>query len=266
MSAPRSQLHDLPVQLDLDGPNNFRELGGYPLASGGCFKRNRLYRSDHLANLSDADQRVFADLGIKTVIDFRGETEREDNPDRIDDPAIGQFWLPLRAEGADVRKLRRGLESGTITAVDARNYLIQANREFVRRFAPVYAQFFEILLEPAHYPIVFHCTAGKDRAGFAAALALLVAGASREAVFHDYLATNHCTAHYVNGIVEGVGDMPAVKASGEAVRAMMQVREEYLQTAFDTIDEDYSSLDAFFEGALKLDETKRARIRSLLCA
>lgn len=257
-------LQNLPIQLDFEGPNNFRDLGGYPLENGGRLVPGRLFRSDHLAHTTDEDQGLLADLGIRTVIDLRRQSEREDNPDRIDNPAVEQIWLPVRAEGADVRKLRLGLEQGTISARGAQDFLIQANLEFVRRFASVYARFFELLLDPTNYPIVFHCTAGKDRAGFAAAMVLTAAGASREVVMHDYLATNHCTAHYVNGIVEGLSDMPAMKASPEAVRALMQVRAEYLQTAFAAIDEDYGSLDAFFTRGLKLDLEGRARIKALL--
>jgi protein-tyrosine phosphatase len=262
-----AQLEDLPVQLDFEGPNNFRDMGGYPLDGGGQSRRGRLYRSDHLANLTEADQRLMAQLGIKTVIDLRRQSEIDDNPDCIIDAGIRQIWLPVRAEGADVRKLRQQLEAGTISSDDAHDYLINANLEFVRRFPEVYGQFLELLLDESNYPVVFHCSAGKDRVGFGAAMVLLALGASLETVFHDYLATNHCTANYVNGIVDGLSDLPIAvkfKASPEAVRTLMQARVEYLQAAFDAIDQDYGSLRAFFEQALDLSASKRQKIRSLL--
>jgi protein-tyrosine phosphatase len=262
-----TRFDNLPRQLDFEGPNNFRDMGGYPLDKGGTFRHQRLYRSDHLATLTDADQRLLAELGIRTVIDLRRESEREDNPDRIADPGIRQIWLPVTAEGADVRKLRRGLEAGTISVEDAHDYLIQANLEFVCRFASVYRRFIELLLDESNYPLVFHCSAGKDRVGFGAAMVLLASGASMETVFHDYLATNHCTAHYVNGIVDGLSDMPLIskfKASPEAVRVLMQARVEYLQAAFDAIAEHYGSVDAFLEQALGLSVQKRQQIRALL--
>lgn len=260
-----AELDDLPIQLDFEGPNNFRDMGGYPVAGGRVMQRHRLYRSDHLARLTDADQGKLAELGIRTVIDLRRESEREDSPNQVADSAIRQLWLPVRAEGADVRKLRRGLETGAITAADADAYLRQANLEFVRRFADAYARFFDILLEPANYPIVFHCTAGKDRAGFAAALVLLVCGATLDTVYHDYLATNQCTAHYVNGIIDGLEDMPHMKAAPEAIRTLMQVRVEYLQGALAAIDADHGTLEAFFEQALAMDGSRRERLQQLLC-
>ena len=71
-----TRLDNLPLQLDFEGPNNFRDMGGYPLDHGldsplekGCtFRYGRLYRSDHLTTLTDADQRLLAELGIRTVI------------------------------------------------------------------------------------------------------------------------------------------------------------------------------------------------------
>ena len=260
-----ANLQNLPIQLDFEGPNNFRELGGYPVGQGKYLQRHRLYRSDHLARLTEADQQRLGQLGIRTVIDLRRESERQDSPNQVADSAIQQLWLPVRAEGADVRKLRRGLETGEITAADADAYLRQANLEFVRRFAGAYARFFEVLLEPANYPIVFHCTAGKDRAGFAAALVLLMCGASQETVFHDYLATNHCTAHYVNGIIDGLEDMPQMKAAPDAIRTLMQVRVEYLQVALEAIDADHGSMEAFFDQALAMDVARRESLRQILC-
>jgi protein-tyrosine phosphatase len=261
-------IDNLPLQLDLEGSNNFRDLGGYPLCQGGFFKSRLLYRSDHLANLSDADRQLIAQLGVKTVIDLRRRSEREEKPDRLGDLDIHQIWLPVRAEGADVHQLRRGLESGTIEPDDAHDYLVEANIEFVRRYASVYQDFFALLLEPDNYPVVFHCSAGKDRAGFAAAMALLVAGASLETVFYDYMATNHCTARYVNGIIDGLSDIPMIsrlKASPDAIRALMQARTEYLQAAFDTIASDFGTVEAFLDQGLKLGPDNRQRLRSILC-
>ena len=255
----------LPIKLDLEGTNNFRELGGYPCIRGGFIRQGLLFRSDHLGKLTSSDQQQLNKLGIKTVVDLRCQAEREETPDRIDNPAIQQLWMPVSAEGADVHKLRRGLESGEITAELARQYLLEANREFVRDFSHIYKDFLELLLERSNYPLVFHCTAGKDRAGFAAALSLLVAGASLETVFHDYLATNHCTANYVNGLIDGLADMPEMKASPDAVRTLMQVEVHFIQAAFDTINEQYESMNNYLEKALGIDADKRGKIRSILC-
>ncbi len=255
----------LPIKLDLEGTNNFRDMGGYPCSDRTHLRQGILFRSDHLGKLTDKDQQKLTELGIKTIVDLRREQERSETPDRIDDPAIKQLWLPVSAEGADVHKLRLGLESGEITADLARQHLLEANREFVRDFSHIYRNFLQLLLDEDNYPLVFHCTAGKDRAGFAAALSLMVAGASLETVFHDYLATNHCTANYVNGLIDGLADMPEMKASPEAVRTLMQVEADFLQSALDTINEQYGNVERYLKKALGIDAEKREKLRSILC-
>jgi protein-tyrosine phosphatase len=264
-SAKAPELGDLPVKLDFEGPSNFRDLGGYPTADGRRLKRGLLFRSDHLGHLTDVDQELIADLGIKTVVDLRRQRERDEILDRIDDPEITQIWLPVASEGSDVQDMRRGLEAGLISPARAHQYLVDANREFVRIFGHVFQAFLHLLLEEESYPLVFHCTAGKDRAGFAAALSLISVGASLETVFHDYLATNHCTANYVNGILDGLNDTRAMKADPEAVRTLMQVQPAFLGAALDAMAEDFGDVDSYLEQALTFDAAKRERLRSILC-
>jgi protein-tyrosine phosphatase len=129
----------------------------------------------------------------------------------------------------------------------------------------VFRDYLELLLEPSSYPLVFHCSAGKDRAGFAAALTLLVAGASLETVMHDYLATNHCTANFVNGILEGLSDVEGLNVSPEAVQTLMQVQPAFLQKALDTIDADFGSIPSYLETGLDFGPGKQRRVRELIC-
>lgn len=258
-------LSHLPTKLNFEGPNNFRDMGGYPTGNGNKVTNGLLYRSDHLGSLTEADQGLIAQLGIRTVVDFRGPDEHAEVPDNIQDPAINQVWLPIASEGSRITELRRRMEAGLLTPEEAHEYLVAANRNYVLSFGHVYREFTGLLLDPASYPLVFHCTAGKDRAGFGAALSLMMVGASVETVFHDYLATNHCTANYVNGIVDGVSDSPLTKASPEAIRTLMRVAPEFLQTALDTIDEKHPDLDTYLLEALGVGPAERARLVEFLC-
>ena len=259
-----SALAGLPTKMDLEGANNFRDLGGYPLADGFVFRSGKIYRSDHLAHLTDSDQQFLGDIGLKTVVDFRRRIEREENPDRIVDAAIQQLWLPVEAEGVDVISIRRRMEEGSVSEEDARNYLIDANESFVRNHRGVFSEFLHLLLDEANYPIVFHCSAGKDRAGFAAVLTLLSAGASHETVMHDYLATNHCNANYVNGILDGLSDNPKLNVAPEAIQTLMQVQPAFLQRAFDTISTDFGHVDQFLAQGLDFGPEKQQRVKALV--
>ena len=189
-------MEHLPLKLDFEGSHNFRDMGGYPLLDDRRVRNGRLFRSDHLGRLTDADQDLLAEIGVRTVIDLRRQEERDEILDRIEDPDIELVWLPVTAEAADVVSLRRRLERGEMGPGEAYEFLMLANRQFVQVFGKVFSEFLHLLLDEHRYPIVFHCTAGKDRAGFAAAMTLFALGASEETVMHDYLATNHCTANY----------------------------------------------------------------------
>lgn len=86
-----------------------------------------------------------------------------------------------------------------------------------------------------------------------------------ECVMHDYMATNHLTANYVEGVLDGLNDIPGLKATPEAIRTLMQVQPRYIQTAFDTAVTDYGGIDGYIERALGIDNTKRQTLKTLLC-
>jgi protein-tyrosine phosphatase len=259
-------IDDLPRKIDFEGANNFRDLGGYPVAGNRRVRPGLLFRSDHLAKLTDLDQDKLAELGISTVVDLRRESERTEAMDEIRDPAIRQVWLPVTAEGADVVNLRRGIEDGSLDYAAARNYLIQANEQYVRRFSTVFRAFMQLLLDPANYPLVFHCSAGKDRAGFAAAMTLYAIGASSETVMHDYLATNHCTANYLNGMLASLADQPAMRPIIDTVHMLMQVHPDFIGTALRAIEEDFASMDEYLEVALAMGRAQRRQLAQILCS
>jgi len=254
----------LPEKLDFEGAHNFRDMGGYPLVDGRTVRRGMLYRSDHLAHLTDADQALLGEIGIRTVIDLRREEERAESADRIDNPEVERIWLPVNAEGANVVGIRRSMERGEVGVAEACEFLRQANRHFTGVFAPVFGRFLHLLLDERRYPVVFHCSAGKDRAGFAAAMTLYALGASDETVMHDYLATNHCTANYLEGMIDGLKDTWSIKVEPEAVRTLMQAMPEYLAEAIDIIEKERGGVHAFLESDLGFDRHKRAQLVRLL--
>jgi protein-tyrosine phosphatase len=256
----------LPRKLDFEGSHNFRDMGGYPLEGGRRVRDGMLFRSDHLGRLTDNDQQLLEEIGLRTVVDLRREEERAEILDRVDNPAVEQVWLPVSAEAADVVTLRRSLERGELGPEQAVDFLKLANQQFVEIFSPVFREFLHLLLDEPRYPLVFHCSAGKDRAGFAAAMALFALGADEDTVMHDYLATNHLTANYVEGLVDGVMEMPVVgvELTGNALRKLMQVEREYLGGALSLMRERHGGVIGYLESELEFGPDKRAQLAELL--
>ena len=177
-----------PRVIPLEGCSNLRDLGGYRTADGRQVRMGRVFRSASLANLTDADLVRFATLGIRTVCDLRGVRESERAPSRLpgaDAPDVVPLPIEPRV-GASLRDLLRREEA---TGEDTYALLQAAYAAYASEHLPRYRALFALLVE-GRGPLLFHCSAGKDRTGFGAALLLTTLGVPRETVVADYLATN----------------------------------------------------------------------------
>jgi protein-tyrosine phosphatase len=166
--------------LPLVGPRNFRDLGGYRTRDGRRTAWGKLYRSDSLA-LSDVDLGLFERLGIRTIWDFRTDTERKAFPNRLPAGQKRAVELPLIRERPDGL-----LDLEPLTDPDE---FLRAAYLSILREAPTIGTLFRGLGRPDGLPAVIHCGGGKDRTGVAAALILTVLGVGREDVLDDYELT-----------------------------------------------------------------------------
>lgn len=235
----------------LQGATNFRDLGGHAGLGGRRVRPRRVYRSDHLAGLTADDLRTLQALGVTHRIDFRGVAESAALPCEV----AGITSLPLSIEPTVVQRVQALMELDQVpTEAETVELMCQTYRGFVHEAAPVYARFFRHLLEQPT-PLVFHCTAGKDRTGFAAALLLGALGVSRDDIVQDYLLTNHL---YVRS--------PLVHARGPAhvMDVLWSVQPAFLDAAFNAIEQDFGSLPRYLEGPMGLGPGKLAQLRASL--
>ena len=228
--------------LPLEGASNCRDLGGYRGRDGRTVRWRRLLRSDHLARLTDADRAALRDLGLATTLDFRGVEERAAAAYAIDgvthhaltiEPSVAQR---MHALAADRSRL-------TVPAVRA--LMVELYLTFVDTHAHRFAQMFEHLLQ-AEGAVLFHCTAGKDRTGFAALLLLSALGVDRQTILDDYLMTN---AVYRPPFVARPGD-----AADEALAVIWRVEAAYLHAALEAIERAHGGMDAYLRGRIGLGQ------------
>lgn len=249
--------------LALEGAPNFRDLGGYVAEDGRSVKWGMFYRSDNLSELTPADLETLASLGIRLVCDFRGPAEWAAHPDRlpaVDPPEVAH--LEIWDESFDAEGIRAAIVSGEFD-VDLRQMLIDGNRMFATRFADRYRDMFARIREPQNLPALVHCTAGKDRAGFASALILRTLGVPIATVYEDFLLTNHYTASKIERTLLVVRVMSLFRVDPERVRPVLGVEPAYLDAAFAAIDEHYGSFDTYRREALGLDDAALARFRDM---
>lgn len=239
--------------LPLSGASNFRDLGGYTGTDGRTVRWRRLFRSDHLAALTPEDAETLRGLGVSRVFDFRGKAERAAVAYEL--PGVAQYPLPI--EPTVVQRMKDLVDAGEhITPAKTVELMQHTYRAFVHDNSARFAALFAHLLE-SDAPLVFHCTAGKDRTGFAAALILLALGVSREVVMQDYLLTNDLYR------------MPAMddsRAPREVLHVLWRVQTEFLDAALHAVDQDFGGVDAYLARQLDVREAERRRLAQLYLA
>ncbi|MDA8456034.1 tyrosine-protein phosphatase [Acidovorax sp. GBBC 3334] len=236
--------------LNLSGATNFRDLGGYAGQDGRRVRWRRIYRSDHLAGLTAEDARAIAVLGLRRAVDFRGAHERATLPYELP----GVAYRALSIEPTVVQRAKEMALSGhEMTAAIAAELMRDTYRAFVANNAPEFAALFAHLLE-SDVPLVFHCTAGKDRTGFAAAMILLTLGVPRDVVMQDYLLTN------------GLYQRPAQlhgSAPDEVLNVLWRVQEDFLEAALQAVESDHGGVDRYLEQRLGVGAAERERLAQL---
>jgi protein-tyrosine phosphatase len=240
-----------PFVVPLEGGSNFRDLGGHRTADGATVRRGAVFRSAHLGGLTATDRTALGRIGVKTIVDLRGVSEAAETPHLIEGlscKVVGAHIEPQLGE-----KLRNAVDSGTATPFLVMQFLTDHYREYPRRCAPGFRTLFGTLSDGTRRPLVFHCTAGKDRTGFASALLLSLLGVHWDDVMEDYLRTNELwTGH--------IGRYPELDTDTRA--AIIEARRPYLEAAFDVVRADYGSPEAFAEKALGLDAQARERLKA----
>ena len=242
-------------KLPFTGAHNFRDLGGYKTEDGRTVKWGKIYRSDNLHSLTDEDLKYMKRLNIKSVVDFRSVEERESEPDRLN-PDMTQVLLPINFQPKELNddSIKNIIKDLTFGDLDSSNLLRDFNIVIVEEFTDEYKNFFRHIIENNAEPLVFHCTAGKDRAGFASAMILTILGVPREKIIEDYLLTNTYVKDHVDDKMLEIELKTFFRADTDNLRKINLVEERYIQAAFDTIDSKWGGMDRYISEALNLNE------------
>lgn len=238
----------MPAVPRITRPSNFRDLSSH-VRPRVPLRMARLFRSDHLGALDAGDARQIEALGIGRVLDFRGVNERADAVCALQGVTVHS----LAIEPTIVQKLSLLMAAGTqLAEADVVALMQDTYRGFVRHSTHRFAEFFGYLLE-SDQPTVFHCTAGKDRTGFAAALVLHALGATPGEVMHDYLLTNE---RFQPGTY-------TTTLPPQVARVLYRVQPEFLEAAFEAVRHDYGSVDGYLREGLGLGPRERERLAQL---
>ena len=248
--------------LGIEKKRNLRDLGGYKTQNGKHVKKGYFFRSSRLMDFDQAELKILNSLNIKKIYDLRSKEEVKDSPD----PTLkGAEYIhssaAARADGTEVNFSPAALIAENV-------YSKESNDEFTHKvygnlpFSYAYKRMFEDIVA-GNVPILFHCSAGKDRTGIAAILILLALGVNEETAMYDYMLTNEYRKEYIERFKK---DFPLTKLDGE-LAGMLLAYEGVTYTNADyslkRIKEKYENYDEYFEKEYNLDKDALQRLRDL---
>ena len=257
-------------RIVFDGLNNTRDLSGMSTVDGRIIRDGKLIRSGNLHFASPRDLEKLSNT-VSLIVDFRTQGEREENPDPVV-AGVAALHLPIferitagisrekASEEIALHKLARDPQK-------ARQYMIDTYTGFITNSFGVsqYSRFVRLLLKQREKAVLWHCTAGKDRAGFASVLVQSLLGVAPSDIMSDYLETNEYLKEDINRLVEMViGKMDARDEQSEtAIKYLFGAHEEYLEAVWRTIAERYGTFENFMVNALKISKAEQEQMKRI---
>jgi len=241
--------------MEIENSPNFRSLSGIHNKDGKKIKEDIIFRSGNFSKLTENDIKKFDALNITTIVDFRNDDEIKKDPDFI--PA-GEKIETKRANigsinGKEMGQFMKIMMSPTFNEAQADSLMVAANAGFAES-AKDFKPFFDEV-KKTETVVLFHCTAGKDRTGFASSLLLHILDVSDEEIMKDYLRSNEAIAKT---------DLSKYKAYGipeERMAKLMGVKQAYLESAWNAAIKKYGSIDKMLLVEYGIDKKVKKQIQ-----
>lgn len=229
--------------LPMTGGYNYRDLGGFKTTDGKFVKWGKIFRSDDLNHLTDQDLEYLSSVPLTSIVDFRSAEEMKQAPDKI--PSSVKYNYPYSITPGD---LMAALNFESATPEQMNDMMKQLNVLLVADTASikVYKDFFTLLQEDKELPLMFHCSAGKDRTGMGTALILFALGVDENLIIEDYLASNTYLGDKYASLLK---ERPTLEP-------VFVVKKEYIEAGFDKIKKDHGSIDNYLTNVLGVDIPK----------
>ena len=256
--------------LDVEGLKNARQLGGYIGVDGRRVRDGLLIRTEGLDKLSEEAANALAEkYSVSYVVDFRMGYERALAADQTIPGAENEWISVYEMDMTDpenvalmkrISQLDSALQKSVEYAKTGKLASLYTEILLSERGQQGYARFFDILLE-ADGPVLWHCTHGKDRTGVAAALVLYALGVDEDTIMQDFLLTNTVYQDEIAQLEAGLKAAGYDETLVGEAQAMVGVKGEYLEAAFDAVKREYGSVEAYLRDQLGVSDEKLSRLR-----
>ena len=247
--------------LKLGGGHNFRDMGGYETADGRTVKWRTLFRSGQMSSIDENGARLLRELRIASICDFRTTGERRRNPTVWhDEKSTRMFWHDY---GDSSGVLNQIVGKGCDDQDTVRQIMLRTYSNFPEEQAENYATLLRRLAD-GMVPVVFNCSAGKDRTGAGAALVLKILGVSHDDIISDYLLTNEWFDQLANMLAK-YGEFGEILAERpDVVRPLLRAESAYLEHFLDHLDSQYGGPETYVSERLGIPAEDIAAIKAVL--
>ena len=233
--------------ISIESVSNFRDV-----SIGSKMKKNLLFRCAKLSTLNDRDICVLENLNPHAIIDFRDPKEIKKAPDNLSAKLLKKYInLPISASTLSRMAAQKEIYGDSVESYE--KVMEDSYRMYINNHKVVWTKFFEILLKSNKLPIIFHCSAGKDRTGIASFMIQSIFKNPMDLIFENYLISNDLLT-----IKAATAEQSTNSSNQDSLvtknmlSTLGKVQQSYLNAAIDEIDKKYSSLENYFISQLGL--------------
>lgn len=238
--------------------HNFRTLEEMKNVDGRTLRKGFFYRSGHLNKLKKKSFDTINKLGIAEVIDLRNEKEIGLKPDHLPAQLSYKKYSAFEDQGDQLSQARKLVLKGKVNSADADKRMVDFYREYVTENPATIKKIISEILD-SDQPVLYHCTAGKDRTGIITALILTILKFDKATIYNDYLMSNNYREDMVMKRLKLAGNLHFLypKMDIKVLEKLSWVERNYLDSAFNEIDKKYGSVDVYIQQVLEISDDKR---------
>lgn len=230
---------------------NFRDV-----AIGPKMKKNVLFRCAKLSTLNKEDIITFETLNPYAVVDFRDPKEINKAPDNLSKGLIDKYIsLPISASTLGRMVAQKGVEGDTMKTYE--KVMEESYKLYVNNHQHVWKEFLNILLNSNNKPVIFHCSAGKDRTGIASFIIQRILNNSMELIYKNYLLSNQLlTTQAATAEQTTSSSNDDLLVTETMLNVLSKVKKTYLLSAINEIENKYQTLENYIIEGLNFDKNK----------
>ena len=259
-------------KLQFEKLNNTRELGGLVGADGKSIISDSLYRSGHLFFASEKDIEGIMGLNLSHIIDLRSPMEQKQRPDpeiesvhHVSLPAVTDELSGItRDEESDAHASEMLISRMSADKETAINYMVDLYENLVSNdyCLSQYHKFINLLADDNTNKVLWHCTAGKDRAGLATVFTLEILGVNRDDIIDNYLETNVNLKEEIDELVAMLRAKKFFTGDDESIRTFFGARPEYIQAMYKKVSETHGNFQNFIKNGLGVTAETVEKLRA----